>query len=74
MCFIYRALVGAILSNSTGTLTQLRNGALYRCPLQGSSGCINMAVDDTGIVNIIIYLSVGLFSCLHLISKVHNHY
>ena len=41
--------MGAILSNSTGTMTQLRNGALYRCPINGGSSCINMAVDDTGL-------------------------
>eukprot|EP00794_Sanderia_malayensis_P003728 gene3728-4249_t len=43
----YWALVGAPMSNNTGTLTQLKNGAVFRCPLSGTPTCINMAVDDT---------------------------
>ncbi|XP_065053911.1 integrin alpha-8-like [Rhopilema esculentum] len=41
----YWALVGAPMSNQTGSNIQEKNGAVYRCPISGSS-CINMAIDD----------------------------
>ena len=43
-----RAIVGAPLSDSTGTRTQEKNGAVYRCHINGNSGCINMGIDDSG--------------------------
>ena len=33
------------MSNQTGSKTQEKYGAVYRCPISGSS-CINMAIDD----------------------------
>ena len=43
---IRRAIVGAPLSDSTGKRTQEKNGAVYRCHINGNLGCINTGIDD----------------------------